>query len=70
MSQAALLLSANSHILDVTFDSLWQGVQEFTSHLLWSLCLSLLLSLFLSLISYWFSGTFGIPVLPFFLIVV
>ncbi|MDR7921155.1 hypothetical protein RHP47_09785 [Thermosynechococcus sp. QKsg1] len=70
MSQAPVLVSANGHVLDVPFDSFWQGLQEFGSHLLWSLCLSLLLSLLLSLISYWLSVTFGIPVLPFFLIVV
>lgn len=52
MSQAPVLVSGNGHVLDVPFDSFWQRVQEFTSHLLWSLCLSLLLSLFLSLISY------------------
>lgn len=70
MSQAPVLVSANGHALDVPLDSFWQGVQEFASHLMWSLCLSLLLSLFLSLISYWLSMTFGVPVLPFFLIVV
>ncbi|HIK24355.1 MAG: hypothetical protein P3X23_010830 [Thermosynechococcus sp. Uc] len=62
--------SANGHALEVPTDSFWQGVQKFASYLLWSLCLSLLLSLFLSLIGYWFSAIFGIPVLPFVLIVV
>ncbi|MFN4269167.1 MAG: hypothetical protein ACK4HN_01555 [Thermosynechococcus sp.] len=70
MSQAPVLVSGNGHVLDVPFDSLWQRVQELTSHLLWSLSLSLLLSLFLSLISYWFSVAFGVPVFPFFLIIV
>lgn len=70
MSQAPVLLSANGHVLDVSLDPFWQGLQEFATHLMWSLCLSLLLSLLLSLISYWFSVTFGVPVLPFFLIIV
>ncbi|WP_298617957.1 hypothetical protein [uncultured Thermosynechococcus sp.] len=70
VSQAALLVSANGYMLDVTFDFLWQRVQEFISYLLGALCLALPLSLFLSLIGYWFSVTFGIPVLPFVLIVV
>ncbi|URR35376.1 hypothetical protein NBE99_12160 [Thermosynechococcus sp. HN-54] len=70
MSQASVLVSANGQVLEVSFDPFWQGLQEFASHLMWSLCLSLLLSLLLSLISYGLSAAFGVPVLPFFLIVV
>ncbi|XFA73356.1 hypothetical protein RYO59_001600 [Thermosynechococcaceae cyanobacterium Okahandja] len=70
MYQSPVLVSPNGHSLDISLDPFWQGLQQLASHVLISLCLSLLLTIALSILSYWFSSTFGIPVMPFFFVVI
>ncbi|WP_448524889.1 hypothetical protein [Parathermosynechococcus lividus] len=70
MYQSSVLVTPNGHSLDITLDPFWQNLQQLASHLLVSLCLSLLLTIALSLLSYWFSSTFGIPLMPFLFVVI
>lgn len=65
-----VLSTNNGHTLVTPSNPFWDGLGQLLPNIFLSICLSILLSIILTLLTSWLSAAIGMPIAPFFLIIV